>query len=78
MDADIQAFFDTILHEPLLELIDDCVLGFQYKSEAERYLTAMQERLAAFGLTLNPEKTRLIEFGRYAAKRRQERGEGKQ
>lgn len=61
----------------IVRFADDCVLGFQYKSEAERFLTAMRERLAGFGLTLNPEKTRLIEFGRYVAERRQKRGEGK-
>ena len=61
----------------IVRYADDTVLGFQYKSEAERFLTAMRERLAEFGLTLHPEKTRLIEFGRYAVERRKRRGEGK-
>jgi len=61
----------------MVRYADDMVLGFQYKSEAERYLKAIGERLAEFGLSLNLKKTRLIEFGRYAAERRQKRGEGK-
>jgi group II intron reverse transcriptase/maturase len=56
---------------------DDFVLGFQYPSEAQRFLRDLQERFAKFGLELHPEKTRLIEFGRIAAKHRQQRGEGK-
>jgi len=53
------------------------VMGFQYRNEAERFLQALQERLAKFGLTIHQEKTRLIEFGRFAAANRAERGEGK-
>jgi len=53
------------------------VLGFQYRPEAEQFLDELRERLARFGLALHPEKTRLIEFGRYAAKERSRRGEGK-
>jgi group II intron reverse transcriptase/maturase len=56
---------------------DDAVLGFQYREEAERFLADLRERLRKFGLELHPEKTRLIEFGRYAAERRAKRGEGK-
>ena len=56
---------------------DDAVLGFQYREDAERFLADLQERLRKFGLELHPEKTRLIEFGRYAAERRAKRGEGK-
>jgi len=56
---------------------DDAVLGFEHKEEAERFLQVMRERLAKFGLELHPEKTRLIEFGRYAAPNRERRGEGK-
>src|SRR5881392_3629010 len=51
--------------------------GFQYRDEAQRFLEQLRERLGKFGLELHPEKTRLIEFGRYAAERRSERGEGK-
>ncbi len=61
----------------MVRFADDFVLGFQYKIEAERCLTAMRERLAEFGLRLHPEKTRLIEFGRYASERRKNRGKGK-
>src|SRR5581483_5490302 len=45
--------------------------------DAERFLKDLEERLRKFGLELHPEKTRLIEFGRYAANRRERRGEGK-
>jgi RNA-directed DNA polymerase len=56
---------------------DDLVLGFQSRMEAVRFLQAFRDRLAKFGLELHPEKTRLIEFGRYAARDRQLRGERK-
>jgi RNA-directed DNA polymerase len=56
---------------------DDAVLGFQHREEAEKFLAELQERVQKFGLELHPEKTRLIEFGRYAAERRAKRGEGK-
>jgi hypothetical protein len=56
---------------------DDAVLGFQHREDAERFLEQLQERVRKFGLELHPEKTRLIEFGRYAAERRRKRGEGK-
>ena len=46
---------------------DDLVVGFQHREDAERFLREFQERLAKFGLELHPEKTRLIEFGRFAA-----------
>ena len=56
---------------------DDIVVGFEHKVEAERFLADLRERLAEFALALHPEKTRLIEFGRYAGERRAERGLGK-
>jgi RNA-directed DNA polymerase len=56
---------------------DDAVLGFQHRDQAERFLEQLRERLRKFGLELHPDKTRLLEFGRYAAERRKERGEGK-
>lgn len=56
---------------------DDSVYGFERQTEAEAFLAALRERLTAFGLTLHPEKTRLIEFGRHAAGNRRRRGEGK-
>ena len=56
---------------------DDIVLGFQHESDARRFRDAMRERLQEFSLTIHPEKTRLIMFGRYAAQQRAERGLGK-
>ena len=56
---------------------DDLVVGFENRTEAERFLEAFRERLAKFGLELHADKTRLIEFGRYAARNRQRRGEAK-
>ncbi len=56
---------------------DDSVLGFQYRADAERFLQEWRERLQKFGLELHPDKTRLIEFGRFAAHDRKRRGEGK-
>jgi RNA-directed DNA polymerase len=56
---------------------DDTIVGFQHRHDAERFLIGLKERLAQFALSLHPEKTRLIEFGRYAAERRAERGNGK-
>ena len=56
---------------------DDFIVGFQHESDARRLLDEMRERLRKFALTLHPGKTRLIEFGRFAAERRQRRGLGK-
>jgi RNA-directed DNA polymerase len=56
---------------------DDLVVGFESRAEAERFLEEFRERLAKFGLELHAEKTRLIEFGRFAAQNREKRGEGK-
>ena len=54
---------------------DDFVMGFQHESEARKMLADLRERLAKFGLALHDDKTRLIEFGRFAAERRRRRGE---
>src|SRR6184192_4948635 len=56
---------------------DDFIIGFQHESDARRFLDEMRERLGKFALTLHPEKTRLIEFGRFAAERRERHGLGK-
>src|SRR5208337_3459582 len=56
---------------------DDSVLGFQFQADAERFLEEWKERLRKFGLELHPDKTRLIEFGRFAADSRKRRGAGK-
>jgi group II intron reverse transcriptase/maturase len=61
----------------IVRYADDFVMGFQDRTEAEQFLNALRERLHKFGLEAHPEKTRLIEFGRYAAERRSRRGEGK-
>ena len=56
---------------------DDIVLGFQREADARRFHDAMTERLRGFCLELHPEKTRLIEFGRFASRQRAQRGLGK-
>ena len=56
---------------------DDFVVGFEHREDAERFWSELRDRLAKFGLELNAEKTRLIEFGRYAARNRAARGLGK-
>ena len=56
---------------------DDNVLGFQHLAEADRFLEEFRERLRKFGLELHPDKTRRIEFGRFAESNRNKRGEGK-
>jgi RNA-directed DNA polymerase len=61
----------------IVRFADDFVAGFQYQDDAERFRAALRERFAKFSLELHPDKTRLIEFGRYAVPRRKARGEGK-
>ena len=61
----------------IVRYVDDFVLGFQYRDDAVRFLDALKARLNRFHLELHPDKTRLIEFGRFAAEDRQRRGEGK-
>ena len=56
---------------------DDMVLGFQHRGDAERFLRDWRDRLQKFGLELHPAKTRLLEFGRFAAASRKKHGEGK-
>jgi len=56
---------------------DDLVVGFHNRTDAERFLQQFRERLAKFGLELHADKTRLIEFGRFAARDRKRCGEGK-
>ena len=52
----------------IVRYADDCVVGFQYPRDAERFLHDVKERMASFSLELHPDKTRLIEFGRFAPK----------
>jgi group II intron reverse transcriptase/maturase len=61
----------------VVRFADDIVLGFQVKSDAERFRAELTERFRTFHLELHPEKTRLLEFGRYAAEDRKRRGDGK-
>jgi len=61
----------------IVRYADDFVVGFEHEQEARRFLADLRERFAQFGLELHPGKTRLIEFGRHAARRRGRRGDRK-
>jgi RNA-directed DNA polymerase len=61
----------------IVRYADDIVVGFEHESDARRFWDAMRKRLEEFSLSLHPDKTRLIEFGRHAAGRRKQRGLGK-
>jgi hypothetical protein len=61
----------------IVRYADDLVVGFEHESDARRFWDAMRERLQEFSLSLHPDKTRLIEFGRHAAIKRKQRGLGK-
>lgn len=61
----------------IVRYADDFVVGFQHRQDAERFLKDLRERFAQFNLELHPDKTRLIEFGRFAAERRARIGQGK-
>src|SRR5213083_324083 len=61
----------------IVRYADDYIVGFQHEVDARRFLDDMRKRLQEFALSLHPEKTRLIEFGRFAARDRKERGLGK-
>ena len=61
----------------IVRYADDIIVGFEHEDDARRFLEAMRERLDKFALSLHPDKTRLIEFGRHAANRRAQRGLGK-
>jgi group II intron reverse transcriptase/maturase len=61
----------------IVRYADDFVVGFQYRADAERFHRALLERFEEHRLEIHPEKTRLIEFGRFAARDRQARGQGK-
>ena len=61
----------------IVRYADDLVAGFQYERDAERFLNAVKERFGGFDLELHPDKTRLIEFGRFALKDRRQRGQGR-
>jgi group II intron reverse transcriptase/maturase len=61
----------------VIRYADDTIVGFQYQTDADHFLENLRERLGKFGLELHPEKTRRIEFGRYAEQNRERRKEGK-
>src|SRR3982074_1272037 len=61
----------------IVRYADDIIVGFEHEAAARRFLEAMRERLGEFALSLHPDKTRLIEFGRHAAANRERRGLGK-
>lgn len=61
----------------IVRFADDVVMGFQHRADAERFRAELEERFRKFNLELHPEKTRLLEFGRFAAENRVRRGEGK-
>lgn len=61
----------------IVRYADDFIVGFQHKEDADRFHRELRERMAKFGLALNEEKTRLIEFGRHADQNRRGRGGGK-
>jgi RNA-directed DNA polymerase len=58
----------------IVRYADDVIAGFEYEDDARRFLDAMRARFDEFALSLHPDKTRLIEFGRYVAARRERRG----
>jgi RNA-directed DNA polymerase len=61
----------------VVRFADDFIVGFELRHEAEQFLAELRERFARFGLELHPDKTRLVEFGRYAENNRRRRGDGK-
>lgn len=79
LDEWVQAWRKSKAHGEVIivRYADDFVMGFQYQREAERFLKEMKGRFAEHGLEIHSEKTRLIEFGRFAESNRAERGEGK-
>jgi group II intron reverse transcriptase/maturase len=64
-------------HMIFVRYADDFIVGFQHEADARRFLDEMRKRLQEFALSLHPDKTRLIEFGRFAAANREQRGLGK-
>lgn len=61
----------------IVRYADDFIVGFEHRADAERFLAELKLRFAKFNLELHPDKTRLLEFGRFAAKERKKRGDGK-
>jgi len=61
----------------IVRYLDDFIVGFEHRLDAERFLEALREQLGQHGLQVHPDKTRLLEFGRHAAQNRRGRGQGK-
>jgi hypothetical protein len=61
----------------VVRFADDSVVGFEYEADAKQFLAEMRKRSEAFSLSVHPEKTRILRFGRFAALNRKERGLGK-
>jgi group II intron reverse transcriptase/maturase len=78
-DLWVQAWRQKSAHGDMIvvRFADDIVLGFQHRSDADQFRVELTERMRKFNLELHPEKTRLLEFGPYAAENRKKRGEGK-
>jgi RNA-directed DNA polymerase len=78
-DLWVQRWRQTQAHGDVVvvRFADDFVVGFEHRGEAERFLAELRDRFARFGLALQTDKTRLIEFGRYADRNRRGRGDGK-
>lgn len=64
-------------HVVIVRYADDFVIGFEHRADAEQFTAELRQRLSKFELELHRQKTRILEFGRYAAERRAKRGEGK-
>jgi len=79
LDVWAEAWRKKVAHGDVIMVryADDAVLGFEHEHEAECLLEQLRQRLQKFGLELHPDKTRLIEFGRFAAERRKQRGKSK-
>jgi group II intron reverse transcriptase/maturase len=78
-DLWVQRWRNTQAHGDVIvvRFADDFIVGFQHRAEAERFLAELRARFAKFKLELHPEKTRLLEFGPYAAENRRRAGLGK-
>jgi RNA-directed DNA polymerase len=61
----------------IVRFADDVIVGFEHEQDAQRFWSELRERFARFGLELHPDKTRVVEFGRFAARDRAARGRGK-
>ncbi|MGH9606407.1 MAG: reverse transcriptase domain-containing protein [Terracidiphilus sp.] len=79
LDLWVQQWRRTQAHGGVIfvRFADDFVAGFEHRQEAERFLAELRERFAKFGLALHADKTRIVEFGRWAERNRRKRGGGK-